>query len=322
MKHFLLPLLIIVLLSSYVTAQNDVNFIINHQLANEAFAYDKESKNNMDLPFIVERLEYYISQISVTHDGGIVTPIEDLYILVRSDEEVSVSLGSRDITQVEAIKFYIGVEEANNHADPTSFAKDHPLSPKMPSMHWGWAAGYRFLALEGKGDDNLSRVFEIHGLGDDNYFNQTIDVSATAENGVVDINIFADYTQALYDIKVNTGVFSHGEKYEAKEALENFRDKVFTANMPTNTYNVNYITKASIGPNPTNGNIANLQFSSEKIDQCDVVVRDMSGRVVKQYSSVQSNTNHQISIDQPGAYLVSLISNGLVIGLQKLIVTQ
>jgi cytochrome c peroxidase len=49
-----------------------------------------------------------------------------------------------------AIRLNLGVGPEVNHADPAQLPADHALHPVTSGMHWGWATGYIFLALEGR----------------------------------------------------------------------------------------------------------------------------------------------------------------------------
>jgi len=48
------------------------------------------------------------------------------------------------------LRFEVGLNATNNHADPAQFAADHPLNPNLNGLHWNWQGGYIFLALEGR----------------------------------------------------------------------------------------------------------------------------------------------------------------------------
>jgi len=48
-----------------------------------------------------------------------------------------------------ALRFHIGPDETQNHADVAKFPADHPLNPNLNGLHWSWQGGYIFLALEG-----------------------------------------------------------------------------------------------------------------------------------------------------------------------------
>ena len=152
-----------------ILAQNEVVFNIHQKMGEQSFQFNVPVKNNLGNDFEFTRLQYYISEISIIHDGGQKTDVEDFWLLVSADQDVSASLGVFNIEEVEAIHFYIGVDPGHNHANPADYPTGHPLAPQNPSMHWGWASGYRFIALEGKGSENLNQVVQLHGLWDDNY---------------------------------------------------------------------------------------------------------------------------------------------------------
>ncbi|MBI3191258.1 MAG: cytochrome C peroxidase [Pedosphaera parvula] len=47
-------------------------------------------------------------------------------------------------------RFHVGVRPDLNHSDPVRYAPDHPLNPELNGLHWGWAGGYVFFAIEGR----------------------------------------------------------------------------------------------------------------------------------------------------------------------------
>ncbi len=58
-------------------------FNFNHLLADQAFSYYQATTVEGDYDLKIDRLEYYLSEIEITHDGGIVTAIDDLYLPVH-----------------------------------------------------------------------------------------------------------------------------------------------------------------------------------------------------------------------------------------------
>src|SRR5210317_2115149 len=134
-----------------VFSQQDVILRLDHTLDGEKLQLD-ESYTHPELgyAFSITRLQYYVSEISIIHDGGQITAVEDTWLLVNASEGDDHNLGGLNITNVEGISFYVGVDHAHNHMDPTIWPAGHPLAPQNPSMHWGWTAGYRFACLEGK----------------------------------------------------------------------------------------------------------------------------------------------------------------------------
>ncbi|MGK0390915.1 MAG: hypothetical protein ACI94Y_003675 [Maribacter sp.] len=304
------------------TAQTNVNFNINHKLGTADFALNSTSTNDMGHDFNVTRLEYYISQISIIHDGGIETLVPNLWILVDASNGTTsnVDLGNHDVTDVEGIEFYIGVDASHNHDNPADYAAGHPLAPTSPSMHWGWAAGYRFIAYEGKGGANFDQTFQLHGLGDANYYRSNISVSSTANNGSVSIDLDADYARGLEGIALNSGLIVHGEAGDAKLVIENFRDYVFQASTTSvSTIDISEINSFEAYPNPTTTGITNLLISSSKDLNYEVSVTDILGREIKHFTNVSSNERIELELGNKGLYFISLIKEGKAVLNRKLL---
>jgi hypothetical protein len=320
MKNFLLIFIAIIAFSVGVTAQNNLQLEINHRLGADDFAMNQTATNNMESNYYYSRLQYYISQITIIHDGGTETLMEDTWILVDAANATEVDLGDHNIEAVEGIKFSVGVEEAVNHNDPATWGNGHPLAPSFPSMHWGWTAGYRFIAIEGKGGANFGQTFQLHGLDDSNYFQTEIDLTAAPENGTISIVLDADYERALENIDVDGGVIVHGSNAEAKTAIENFRDHVFSASGVTSTVDFSEVNSFDIFPNPSTNGQANFLVKSTENLTYEVTVTDILGRNIQRFPAVQSNTTVAMNLENTGLYIVSLIKEGEAVITKKLMV--
>lgn len=317
-KHLLLFTLI--LLSMSIIAQNSVVFKIHHKLGEADFAMYNAAKNNLGDDFNVTRLQYYISGISIVHDNGIVTPMDSFYILVDASTDTEADLGSYPIQHVEGIHFYIGVDPEHNHTDPAGYDPFHPLAPQAPSMHWGWAAGYRFLAFEGNGGPQYNQLIQVHGLGDQNYIKARVNLNETADNNVVTIDIDADYTHILENLSVNGGLIVHSETDEAQVALVNMRNLVFSASSGTTaTTEPNILQHFELFPNPTISGKASAYIASIVDQVFDIMITDINGRQTGWYTSVKTNTIIGLNFNQPGMYLVSILKNGVPVSTQKLV---
>jgi hypothetical protein len=297
-------------------AQKNVVLRVHHLLAGQPFAYNQASSNNLGNGFNLSRLEYYVSSIKVKHDGGMTMNATDVYALVKaSPSSTDIDLSSLSVNTIEGITFSIGVNAPQNNQDPTQWAAGHPLAPKSPSMHWGWTAGYRFVAMEGKTGTNLNTVFEIHALGNVNYFEQTINTSATEENGKWVINVYADYVQSLREIAISQGVISHGETGEAATLLTNFKTNVFTATAVTGLFEQDKIATFSVYPNPCNGKFSIDLSQLRQVNK--IVVTNLLGQSILEQNSQISN---QFNLTNKGIYIVSLFDNNTLVGNQKLVV--
>ncbi len=236
MKFLYSSLLVLAMIAAYSSfAQTNVTFEIKHMLHGEEFKLNQETFSDLGITFDAKRLQYYISEISVTHDGGQITEFEDKYILVTANYSTNELLGDGAIDSIESISFHIGVNEPANHSDPSSYSSSHPLAHKNPEMHWGWTAGYRFVAIEGKIGAELDNSYNFHALGEDNYFETTVDIGAKASNNAVKVSIYANYANALNSLDIVDGFTLHSEIGECVTVLENFRDNVFSAEAPADT---------------------------------------------------------------------------------------
>ena len=323
MKRIFTLLFINLFLVVGLFAQNTVYLKINHFLGEEPFALNEMASNNLNNTYMVERLEYYLSEIAIYHDGGQETIVEDTWILVNAAEQTQVELGSYDIDQVESIKLHIGVDEAHNHLDPASWPMDHPLAPQNPSMHWGWAAGYRFIALEGVAGPNLDQIYQLHALEDDNYTKFTIATTATAASGEVHIELNADYTKGLENIDVDGGLIIHGGYFEAVDLIQNFAAYVFEgAFISTNLDEVNAAVQFDIQPNPTmDGNVI-LSFDKLQGEDYLVEVVNAQGQQVRLINQISTDQNLQLSNLGQGIYYVRLMQNGQLLATRSLVVTK
>lgn len=318
MKKLLLLCLSLLLLNTGLTAQNTVKLQINHELGNTPFALNTGAQNNMGDDFNLTRMEYYLSQFTIVHDGGQETNINSVYALVDASEATIIDLGSHNVVSVEAIKFYIGVDSATNHLDPASFPQTHPLAPQFPSMHWGWASGYRFAALEGNGSSSYNQTIELHGLGDNNYYQAEIPTIATAANNEVVIDIFADYTRALENISVNGGAFEHGFGGDARKLLFNLSQHVFQP-FSTSTVDFSEVNTFKVFPNPTTGQ-ATISLEATEDLTYQVLITDVLGKTIEVINDVKSNQPIQTQIEQAGLYFIQLVKNGQTVISEKLLV--
>ena len=99
----------IIVLTSATYAQTDVYFKLNHKLGDTTFALNQVATNNGGIggnnQYKLTRLEYYIAEIKLIHDGGQETIVKDKWILVDASKNTFDSLGNYDITNLESISF-------------------------------------------------------------------------------------------------------------------------------------------------------------------------------------------------------------------------
>lgn len=289
-------------------SQKAVTLKINHKLGSADFAFNQTAQNDQSQQFQVTRVDYYISKITLIHDGGMTTEVPNHYVLAKGNADVVDLLGTFNVTNIEGIRFYIGVDTPANNADPALQPSLSPLYFQNPSMHWGWSAGYRFVALEGKAGTGFNTIFELHGLWNDNYFGQTVTVAGVNSGNNITINLDADYTKALSGININAGPIAHGLNGDDQKVLENFRDHVFTAGSPTALPEITLQKGIEVFPNPSKGTFR-IHYTQAGTAAGSYQLMDLSGRVVEAQQLAQQN-ELSLSGKYTGTYFLVLLQEG------------
>lgn len=318
MKRLLLTSILTLAIATISYAQTAVSVQIHHKLNGNDFAFNETGTNDLDQDFNADRLEYYLSQISIVHDGGTYTMLQD-YAIIDAGSEAILDLGEIDANTIESLSFYVGVDEEDNHSDPSSWTSPHPLAPRFPSMHWGWSAGFRFLAIEGT-ELGSNQEVQIHALGDANYFEVIIPINQDVTGSEMLINVDANYERIYENINISGGLIVHGEVGMAKRALENMRDLVFEASSGT-------VSVPELGsdftlnafPNPAVGGNVTIDFNSDKSYGYDITVLDILGKTVATRSNVGNTANINLQLPASGLYLLNLSVNGETVATKKII---
>jgi hypothetical protein len=170
--------------------------------------------------FDVTAFDYYLSNITLIHDGGqvmVLTP--EVYLI--EPENHTIYLGYLDLNVVEEIQFGIGVPfnlntiSGEDAIDISAYPIGHPLSFQNPSMHWGWSSGYFCMIVSGNADSNSDdtpdALFEVHSLGKENYTNVVLPVIGTdIYTDQLDININCNVDVWLTGVNLGSVGILHG----------------------------------------------------------------------------------------------------------------
>jgi hypothetical protein len=303
---------------SSVTGQKDIYLSVNQYIGGAPFALGNSGTNDLGTKFSVSRMDYFISSIILHHDGGISTKVADKYMFVTKGQKVNEFLGNFNVNALDSITFSIGVDSVNNHADPTLWPANHPLAPKSPDMHWGWAAGYRFVAMEGKTGSALEYDYEIHPLGDELYHPTTLVTQGVSQNGKITVEIDAHYEHALKGIFMDRNLFVHGNFKEAVYMMMNFNKSVFKVTQSISSSDNFEIEKLKIYPNPANHGKFTLELTEDEVTGAQYIVRDVIGRVL--VHKVNPALTNEISINNAGVYFVEVLQSGRTISRGKVII--
>ncbi len=315
MKRQLLFTGIFMLVVSGLYAQKEVYLKIEHLLGTEAFSFNTPATAPGGEKVSLSRLDYYISQIILVHDGGQMTEVPDTWILVHGDQAVNTKLGDFNINTLEEIRFGVGVEQEVNHLDPAQYDPSHPLAPRLPAMHWGWLAGYRFAAIDGKTGEQLSNIMEIHALGDGNYFQLVIPTAGTENGNTLEIELKANYLEALNGIALDNELIYHGEEDQAITMMNNFATRVFRSSEGNqsvlNVASVSQTMDARLYPNPSFGNLRIRVPDNAGSGEYTLRVYDMQGKLVEEKTT--DGKGDILHMEQAGTYLVVLTQEGVIL---------
>ena len=298
----------VILFNYIIKGQNkEIAVVINHLYDGEVLNFDNTYIVGDNIPIRFDRIEYYIHLNSFISNQNIATNLIDKYILVNANQN-NYNIGDIELLDDDLISlnFNIGVEYNLNHADPSLQDSSHPLAPQFPSMHWGWAAGYRFAALEGMIDKNqdsvMETVFQYHPV-DDSYYSDTITSVGIIENeNNVTIFINANYDRLIENIGTDEGGVYHGIHEENGLLMDNFsRNNVFT--VPENlNLKETYVFNA-VFPNPFSNTIQ-LNLNENSI----VKVYNSLGLIVDEFKFDKGQQQINTVTLLNGIYILSIQS--------------
>ena len=216
--------------------------------------------------------------------------------------------------EVEGINFHVGVDSAHNHLDPATYPSTHPLAPQNPSMHWGWAAGYRFIALEGHSGPQTNQLLQFHCIGDEFYEEMEYEVNSTGDNHIIELD--ADYAKLLSQIDVSSGLILHGNLNEIQTLAQNIKNKVFTVAELTSTEDSEVVRSFNVYPNPSTNGVLYFDIESS-IGETVLNVNDAYGRTIETLSSQAKS----VTINDSGLYFITLMdTNGNILATRKILV--
>lgn len=257
MRSFLLLLSL-----AFVTmcaSAGDLTLAIDHRMQGQVVqAGTTYAMDNGAWYFKPRFLKYYLAEITVIHDGGKRTQLKDLYVLVDALSRDRYPLGSVDVTNVEALEFHVGVDKQRNHLDPTIYPPEHPLALKNPTMHWGWAAGYRFLAVEGSAGTSATVVsadVQVHTVGNELYRKITMPVRAVPTPTGIELQLTAEYSKLFTGLDVAFGLIFHGLGEETIVMSNNMATRVFSS--PSTSVSERTVASAiAVWPTPSTSTVS------------------------------------------------------------------
>jgi cytochrome c peroxidase len=125
--------------------------------------------NGAGQAFSVTRLDFLLSDFALRRTDGTWLQSSNWQACLNLGQKRSAaSVDGLEPVAYDRLRFHVGLLPALNHSDPALYPPGHPLNPNLNGLHWGWAGGYVFFALEGLWRDDRSqwRGYSFH-LGND-----------------------------------------------------------------------------------------------------------------------------------------------------------
>ncbi len=278
---------------------------------------------------ILSRAEFYISEIEILQPDGTVLPLTDRYVLLNANAPTTeFDLGSWPVETAQGLVMHLGVPQSVNHLDPATYPTGHPLALQNPSMHWGWSAGYRFMAIEGKVDNNGDGVpettFEFHNLGDALY--KTIEFTGTknAENGELELHFILDYSKLFENMAMSGNVIQHGSGAANVAMMNNAASASFlyivlpvsaTPDVASNSLQI------QAWPNPAQAETT-LHYRLPMAGQVDLQLTNAFGQTVRTFANLPAagSVRLETSTLPAGIYRYAFYENGTLLARKPLIV--
>jgi len=98
--------------------------------------------------YSLTRFSYLLSEFKLETLEGEMIELKDQFVWIDLKKNDSFILTDIPKGKYRALHYSVGLDKVTNHSDPKKYPINHPLS-SLKNMHWDWAGGYIFLAVEG-----------------------------------------------------------------------------------------------------------------------------------------------------------------------------
>ncbi|MDF1697389.1 MAG: hypothetical protein P1U56_16215 [Saprospiraceae bacterium] len=184
----------------------DVNAVFQINVGDDALAHETTYVIN-DTKVKFTNVAFYLGDMTFETSDGSVFESTPRYTLVKPGSyefNFTVPEDVEEDVTLSKIDFFIGVDATTNAETEMDFTEREvgdPLGQQNPSMHWGWAGGYRFLAIDGFADLDDDGEFEqqlVFHLGFDDFLKlYSISPNAKIEEGSNQFEVIFDLNEFL-----------------------------------------------------------------------------------------------------------------------------
>jgi hypothetical protein len=269
----------------------------------------------------LSRLHYYLCNFEVVHDGGQVTAIPSVYHLVNPGREFYTVGAVSGVTQIEKVRFSVGVDAAVNHDDPSGWGSGHPLNYQSPSQHWGWSSGYLFLTVEGESDsDNNGSTdapWQIHSFGDQLLRDVEVAVTPQTSGNVTTLPLEYDVQAWLRGLDLATVGVQHASTGAPLAASNNVNTyQVFRASGAVGVAEPQRIPLLAFDLFDSERPV--IYWDAHGVEAVSLAVHDLNGKVVYRAEGLASAGRQRVETKfAAGLYVCTLSHNGAALQSKK-----
>ncbi len=331
MKQPVLLSALLVVAGSVFAQNNDVVFRFDHRVGPEALELNSTVFTLPDgRKALLTRAEFYIAEIELNKPDGSKLPLHNVYLLVNANTpNRTYSAGNWPVEQITGLTLHLGVDAAHNHLDPSAYPAGHPLANQNPTMHWGWTAGYRFMAIEGlldqNGDNIPETIFQYHNLGDNLYQTVELTGASTSGNGILQVDLKLDYARLFDKLDMSGNLTQHGSGLINATMMQNAATKNFIAFSQASSTGAPALQSAHISasPNPARARTS-VRYDLKAQGPLVVVLTNTLGQPLRRYENLPHAGVLEVQLTDvpPGLYRYAFYDGGQLIANKQLVIMK
>lgn len=333
MKHYLLPILLLLSVGVYAQGNRelsiDFNYLFSGSTSVELGTSAHTHTDGAQITF--DAANYYVSNIRLVPISGADVVYDTVLIINATNAGLPYQLGQLPVGAYQSIKFDIGLDYDRNHSDPSTYNAVHPMSFQSPSMHWSWSSGYIFVRIEGMIDTSATLTgatvpYEYH-IGTDNLLKEVsvpiaLEVDANTQSISANIDLLLGTVIGGLSLKDAADVSTHTmDNMPLANTLMTNMQSAFVGEVNkvqlTGISDITASQKMSIYPNPLVSSATLEVNNSGYFNTIEVV--DVTGKTIfKQALNGNSVKLFRSQFPAAGVYMVKVSGEGSIV--RKLVV--
>jgi hypothetical protein len=281
---------------------------IQHKFGKSNYTPNQPYVDDENRVILITRIQYYLANIELTHDGGQTVLINRQHILM--DGETSVyNLGtvSPEIQHLEALNLDLGVDPSLNNSRPVNHPLGHALAEN--SMYSDDQQSYIFLSIEGMidtdGDQTPDKPFSFHATGDQLLRNLTIEATANRNGTELKINLVANIANWLKDIDLEFVGNQENSGTDNERLCDNTDDHSVFYNVATTSVNTLVSPQNQINVDSRLDIAPTIYYNFYTVEQLDMTITNLNGSYFIQRSNLNPQGDFYMDNDlAAGIYIV------------------